>query len=404
MKKAKKIWKLSKKSLVILMNKEEPRIRFEGFDQNWENTKIGNISKIVRGASPRPISDSKWFDDSSDVGWIRISDVTSQNGKIHHLEQKLSKLGQEKTRVLKDKHLLLSIAASVGKPVINYIKTGVHDGFIVFKENKFNIEFMYNWLEHFQPKWSKYGQPGTQVNLNSDIVRNQKIYIPKTDEQEKIGAFFEKLDRLIESQESYLELNKKLKKSLLQKLFPKEGEDRPELRFPGFNNKWEIKKLGNLCKVVTGKLDANAMEENGVYDFYTSGIQKFKINKYAFEGPSITIAGNGATVGYMHLADGKFNAYQRTYVLSNFISDRYFTYYSITKNLPKKIHEESRAGNIPYIVMDMLTELKLMSPTLKEQEKIGSLFKSLDEKIESEEKKLRAYKDFKKSMLQKMFV
>ena len=87
---------------------------------------------------------------------------------------------------------------------------------------------------------------------------------------------------------------------------------------------WEQRKLGELCNITTGKLDANAMVSDGQYDFYTSGIDVFKIDVAAFEGPAITIAGNGASVGYMHLADGKFNAYQRTYVLTDFLADRQF--------------------------------------------------------------------------------
>lgn len=92
----------------------------------------------------------------------------------------------------------------------------------------------------------------------------------------------------------------------------------PSYRFAGYTEAWEQRKLGEYCDITTGKLDANAMVTDGEYDFYTSGIQKYKIDVAAFEGPAITIAGNGATVGYMHYADGKFNAYQRTYVLSNF--------------------------------------------------------------------------------------
>lgn len=163
----------------------------------WEQRKLGELSEIVRGASPRPIQDPKWFDESSDIGWLRISDVTNQNGRVHFLEQKISKLAQEKTRVLETPHLLLSIAASVGKPVINYTKTGVHDGFLIFINPKFDLYFMFQWLEMFKPIWQKYGQPGSQVNLNSDIVKNHKINIPSDHEQEHIGQFFEKIDKLI---------------------------------------------------------------------------------------------------------------------------------------------------------------------------------------------------------------
>jgi type I restriction enzyme S subunit len=145
------------------------------------------------------------------------------------------------------------------------------------------------------------------------------------------------------------------------------------------------------------------MVEDGKYDFYTSGIQKFKIDKFAFEGPAITIAGNGATVGYMHLADDKFNAYQRTYVLCGFIADRYFLYPEIGKMLPKKIANEVRAGSIPYIVMDMLTELEVLLPSNEEQIKIGIFFKNLDDLITLHQRECEKLKNVKAAMLYKMF-
>lgn len=178
----------------------------------------------------------------------------------------------------------------------------------------------------------------------------------------------------------------------------------PQLRFEGFTDDWEELKLGDITKISTGKLDANAMVENGKYDFYTSGIKKYRIDVAAFEGPSITIAGNGATVGYMHLADNKFNAYQRTYVLQEFLVDRSFIFSEIGNKLPKKIKQEARTGNIPYIVMDMLTELKLSIPqNNSEQQKIGSFFKQLDDTIALHQRKLDLLKEQKKGFLQKMF-
>ena len=127
-----------------------PEIHLDRFEGEWEEKCIGEIADIVRGASPRPIQDPKWFDSNSEIGWLRISDVTSQNGRIHSLEQKISKLGQEKTRSSTEPHLLLSIAATVGKPVVNYVKTGVHDGFLIFMNPKFDREFMFQWLEMFR--------------------------------------------------------------------------------------------------------------------------------------------------------------------------------------------------------------------------------------------------------------
>lgn len=196
-----------------------PEIRLDSFEGEWEERCIGELADIVRGASPRPIQDPKWFDSNSEIGWLRISDVTNQNGRIHSLEQKISKLGQEKTRVLTEPHLLLSIAATVGKPVVNYVKTGVHDGFLIFMNPKFDREFMFQWLEMFREKWNRYGQPGSQVNLNSDIVKNQKILIPSMEEQRAIGTYFSNLDNLINSHQEKISQLETLKKKLLQDMF-----------------------------------------------------------------------------------------------------------------------------------------------------------------------------------------
>ncbi|MCT3045800.1 restriction endonuclease subunit S [Leuconostoc suionicum] len=196
-----------------------PELRFAGFADDWEERKLGSLTTVVRGASPRPIQDPKWFDKESDIGWLRIADVTEQNGRIYHLEQHISKLGQEKTRVLTEPHLLLSIAATVGKPVVNYVKTGVHDGFLIFLNPTFEREFMFQWLEMFRPKWQKYGQPGSQVNLNSELVRNQEIVLPNYKEQQKIGSFFKQLDNTITLHQRKLDLLKEQKKGFLQKMF-----------------------------------------------------------------------------------------------------------------------------------------------------------------------------------------
>ena len=177
----------------------------------------------------------------------------------------------------------------------------------------------------------------------------------------------------------------------------------PKVRFEGFSQHWELKCLGDLCVITTGKLDANAMVENGDYDFYTSGIKKYKIDVPAFEGPAITVAGNGATAGYMHLADGLFNAYQRTYVLTNFLANREFLYQVIGNELPRTINQEARKGNIPYIVMNMLTNLKIFIPKNEEQQKIGEFFKQLDDRIALQQRHVEQLKQSKQGFLQKMF-
>ncbi|MFT8793775.1 restriction endonuclease subunit S [Liquorilactobacillus satsumensis] len=196
-----------------------PELRFKGYSDAWEKRKLGELANIRRGASPRPIKSKKWFSQTSQVGWIRISDVTEQNGRIHQVEQHLSDAGQKKTLVLKSKHLLLSIAATVGKPVQNYIQVGVHDGFIVFMDPKFDLDFMFYFLEKYRPNWARFGQPGSQININSELVRDLVVSIPTVHEQDAVAQFIITLDNLIAATQHKVDLLKKLKKGYLQKMF-----------------------------------------------------------------------------------------------------------------------------------------------------------------------------------------
>ena len=208
---------------------------------------MGEIADIVRGASPRPIKDPIWFNDESIIGWLRISDVTEQDGRIHFLEQRLSEAGQEKTRLLNEPHLLLSIAATVGKPVINYVQTGVHDGFLIFLNPKFDQEFMFQWLEMFRPQWQKFGQPGSQVNLNSDLVKNKDIMLPSGSEQIKIGNFFKNLDNLITLHQRKPFLQKKEVNSMPNEVYSAEI-------FCNYYAKWiDVYKNGAVRKVTMDK-------------------------------------------------------------------------------------------------------------------------------------------------------
>ena len=213
--------KLLKKAMLqtLFANKIAPQLRFQGFIDSWKQRKLGEVANILRGASPRPIKDPRWFDSNSKIGWIRISDVTKQHGRIHNLEQHLSKAGQDKTRVVYPPSLLLSIAASVGYPVITYIETGVHDGFVIFDKPKFNVDFMFFKLQQIQKTWNKYGQPGSQVNINSSIVSNTKILIPNNNEQLQISNILKKIEKCIHLQQGKTKKLKNLKQFLLQNMF-----------------------------------------------------------------------------------------------------------------------------------------------------------------------------------------
>ena len=228
----------------------------------------------------------------------------------------------------------------------------------------------------------------------------------KKEEQQKIADCLSSIDELIDAESRKLKALEKYKKGLMQKLFPAEGKTLPEWRFPEFQGcgEWNIDKLGNLCKITTGKLDANAMVANGKYRFYTCAKEFFQIDKYAFNTEALLISGNGANVGYIHYYKGKFNAYQRTYVLDQFYEDIHYIQYYLERNLSRRINTEKNEGNTPYIVLKTLTDMDIFFPKdLKEQQKIADCLSKVDTMIEEQSNKVEQLKAHKKGLMQGLF-
>lgn len=392
--------------------RNKPRIRFKGFTEDWEQRKLGALAEIVRGASPRPISDPKWFDNDSSVGWLRIADVTAQDGRIRYLEQKISELGQEKTRVIKTPHLLLSIAATVGKPVINYVPTGVHDGFLIFLNPKFNILYAFWWLEMFREKWNKYGQPGSQVNLNSDLVKNQVINIPNEKEQEKISSFLESLDKIITLHQRKLEKLKLAKKALLQKLFPKNGSKFPELRFKGFADAWEQRKLSDITDVIMGQspssknytdnpndnilVQGNADLKDGkvIPRLWTKEITK-TIDK---DGIILTVrapVGDVAKTDYKVVLGRGVAGIKGNDFIYQFLQKLQYNRHWVSLSSGSTF-ESINSNDIKDLIIDI--------PSIEEQNKISMLLNNVNSIITLHQRKLDKLQEVKKGLLQKMFV
>jgi len=186
---------------------------------DWEEKKLGDVSTIRRGASPRPISDPKWFDSNSEIGWVRISDVTKSNKYLNKTTQYLSSEGIEKSRLIKKGSMIMSICATIGIPIYTNFFVCIHDGFVVFENLQADKEYLYYYLDKIQMSWYRYGQLGTQVNLNTGIVGGETFPYPCIQEQKKIASFLTSIDSKIESVQSQLTQTQTFKKGLLQQLF-----------------------------------------------------------------------------------------------------------------------------------------------------------------------------------------
>lgn len=163
-------------------------------------------------------------------------------------------------------------------------------------------------------------------------------------------------------------------------------------------------KLGDICQITTGKLDANAQVDNGIYPFFTCAEQPFKIDNFAFDTEALLISGNGANLGYINYYKGKFNAYQRTYVLDLFSENIQYIKWALKVLLPKRIAIEKSSSNTPYIVLSTLTDLRLPIPNKSNQCHIAKLMQSLERKLSSQIALNGSYNKLKQYLLRQMFI
>ncbi|WP_419614875.1 restriction endonuclease subunit S, partial [Thiolapillus sp.] len=180
----------------------------------------------------------------------------------------------------------------------------------------------------------------------------------------------------------------------------------PSLRFPEFREAgaWEVKRLGDVCVIRTGKKDANEGHENGIYPFFTCAENHIYSNSHSFDCEAILVAGN-ANVGQTKHYRGKFEAYQRTYVLTDFsdINTQYLYSY-LGGNLQNDMALQVQTSAMSYIKLPMLKNYKVPAPrNPTEQQKIAHCLSSLDEVIGLQAKKVQSLKQHKKGLMQQLF-
>ena len=192
--------------------------RLPGSEEKWEVKKLGEIASIYRGASPRPIDNPIWFDEESEIGWVRISDVTNTYKYLTVTTQRLSSRGIESSRRVNAGNLIMSICATVGRPIITKKDVCIHDGFVVFDNLQADKEFMFYYLMNIESSWSKSGQTGSQMNLNTNIIQERRVNIPPREEQESIAQVFSLMDAEIEQLEQKLAKYRMMKQGMMQEL------------------------------------------------------------------------------------------------------------------------------------------------------------------------------------------
>jgi len=239
---------------------------------------------------------------------------------------------------------------------------------------------------------AKVAQGVSVVHLYGEHLKNIKTINPSLNEQKKIANLLSLLDERISTQNKIIDKLQSLIKGIAQHCIKESTSGNTYV------------KLGDICQITTGKLDANEQVDNGIYPFFTCAEQPFKIDSFAFDTEALLISGNGANLGYINYYNGKFNAYQRTYVLDIFSENIQYIKWALKVLLPKRIAIEKSSSNTPYIVLSTLSDLRLPIPNKSNQCHIAKLMQSLERKLSSQIALNGFYNKLKQYLLRQMFI
>ncbi len=414
---------------------EKPTIRFKGYTEDWEQRKLGDISSLItKGSTPKDKSGT------GKVNFIKVENINDFSGDI----VSMSKISLEehqgylKRSQLQEGDILFSIAGTLGRVTsVNkaILPANTNQALSIIRLKEENLEYVKTCLKGNVVADFIRRNPtiGAQPNLSLEQVSNLEIEIPSEAEQEKIGLYFSNLDNLITLHQRKCEETKILKKYMLQKMFPQNGQKVPEIRFKGFTEDWEQRKLGDSCKI-NGRIgfrgytekDIVTKEAGGVLTFSPTNIVDNKLtmeckNTYITrekydESPEIKISNGdilfvktGSTLGKSALVTGlKEDASINPQIVVMRVEKNTETFMSnilITNGVMKQVAAVKIGGAVPTMTETELKNFTYFAPAEKEEKKkIGDFFRTLDHLITLHQRKYEELKNIKKFMLQNMFV
>ncbi|RGF56807.1 restriction endonuclease subunit S [Coprobacillus sp. AF36-10BH] len=397
----------------------KPKIRFKRFTDDWEQRKLGTLcSLITKGTTPKDKSGN------GEVNFIKVENIDIDNGEITSTS-KISIAEHEgylKRSKLKENDILFSIAGTLGR--VSVVKSSIlpantNQALAILRINEGYIPYLTTVLKGQAVEDFIRRNPtiGAQPNLSLEQVNNLDISYPNYDEQVRIGQYFSNLDHLITLHQRKYNKLVNIKKSMIEKMFPQNGACVPEIRFKGFTDDWEQRKLGEVGSVsMCRRIFKEQTSESGDIPFYKIGtfggqadayISRELFAEYRSKYPypkegDILISASGS-IGRTVEFTGKNEYFQDSNIVWLSHDDRldntflkYF--YSVVK------WAGIEGSTIKRLYNDNILNTVISMPSVAEQRKIGTFFKKLDNLITLHQRKIEKLKNIKKSCLEKMFV
>ncbi|KSU27224.1 Type-1 restriction enzyme EcoKI specificity protein [Lactococcus lactis] len=398
-----------------------PELRFPGFTDDWEERKLGELTTSFSGGTPSAGNSSYY---KGDIPFIRSGEINSDKTELFLTEAGLKSSSAKMVSV--GDILYALYGATSGEVGISQINGAINQAILAIKPcDGYNSHFLMQWLKLKKQKIIDQYLQGGQGNLSGSIVKNLVLKVPNFEEQKKIGAFFKQLDDTIALHQRKLDLLKEQKKGFLQKMFPKNGAKVPELRFAGFADDWEERKLIDLATTYIGLV--TTMTENytnkGTLLIRNSDIKEGRFDlsnpiyleeQFAEEnktrrmrkGDVVTVhTGDIGTSAMINSElDGAIGFATITTRPTKELDSNFLAWY-FNSNYHKKYAKRMSTGDgrSNYNMKDFNKNV-IPTPQIDEQQKIGAFFKQLDDTIALHQRKLDLLKEQKKGYLQKMFV
>ena len=402
-----------------------PAIRFAGFTDPWEQRELVDIAEIVGGGTPDTNNSNYW---DGDIDWYAPAEL-GNNIYAESSTRKITQAGFDScsTKMLPaDKTILFTSRAGIGNTAILRHSACTNQGFQSLVIGDADVYFVYSMSERIK-KWAEEKASGsTFLEISGRQLETMPVNLPSLVEQQAIGSFFSHLDDLITLHQRKYDKLVIFKKSMLEKMFPKDGESVPEIRFAGFTDPWEQRKLGDIAERVTRKNENNESDlpltisaQHGLIDqrlFFNaqvasrdmSGYYLLRQGEFAYNKSTSADSPWGAIKRLTRYEKGCVSTLYICFALLNANPDYLVTYYE-TNRWHKAVQmiaaEGARNHGLLNIAPDDFFDTMVSLPESQaEQQTIGAFFSRLDSLITLHQRKLELLQNIKKSLLDKMFV
>lgn len=363
---------------------------------DWDAVPLSQTAKrITRGASPRPIDSPVWFDSRSSVGWVRISDVTRSGRYLTETTQRLSEEGIRRSRPVPSGSLIMSICATVGRPIETRIDTCIHDGFVVFDQPSIDQSYLYHVLAALETTWSKHGQTGSQMNLNTGLINSCLIPLPPTEtEQRAIAQALSDADEMLAALDQLIAKKRDLKRAAMQQLLT------GKTRLPGFSGDWTVRQLKHVAPLQRGFDLPNRELRNGPYPVvYSNGVLNHHA-EFQVQGPGV-VTGRSGTIGKVtYLEDSYWPHNTALWVTSFENNDPRFIFYLYTQI---GLERFATGSGVPTLNRNDVHDFEVaIPPTSDEQSAIATVLTDLDAEIFELESRRDKTRNIKQAMMQEL--